>query len=59
MVPLQVKLHHMEKTIVGLLLATTTNKVGLDSMKQVLLDNYRDLCHVQRVGLRGLSASGD
>ena len=53
-VPLKVKLRHMEKTFVGLLLATAANKARLDSTTQVLLDNYRDLTDVQRVGLRCL-----
>ena len=58
-VPLKVKLCHMETTIVGLLLATAANKAWLDSTTQVLLDNYRDLTDVQRVGvgcLPGLKA---
>ena len=53
-VPLKVKLRHMAKTIVGLLLATAANKAQLDSMTQVLSDNYRDLTDVQRVGLKCL-----
>ena len=53
-VPLKVKLRHMEKTIVGLLLATDATNAQLDSTTQVLLDNYRDLSEVQRVGLRCL-----
>ena len=51
-VPLKVKLRHMEKTVVGLLLATAANKARLDSTTPVLWDNYRDLTYVQRVGLR-------
>ena len=47
-VPLKV----MGKTIVGLLLAIAANKARLDSTTQVLLDSYRDLSDVQRVGLR-------
>ena len=50
-VPLKVKLRHMEKTIAGLLLAIAANKARLDSTTQVLLDNYRYLRDVQRVGL--------
>ena len=53
-VPLKLKLRHMDKTIVGLLLATAANKARLDGTTQVLLDNYRDLTDVQRVGLRCL-----
>ena len=54
MVPLKVKFCHMVKTIDGLLLATAANKARLDSTTQVLLDNYRDLSDVQRVGLKCL-----
>ena len=49
--PLKLKLHHIEKTIVGVLLATAANKARLDSTAQVLLDSYR-AAGVQRVGLR-------
>ena len=51
-VPLKVKVRHMEKTTVGLLLATTANKHQLDSTTKVLMDSYRELFVVQRVGLR-------
>ena len=54
MVPLKVKRRHMEKRIVGLLLATAANKARLDSTTQVLMDNCRDLSDVQRVSLRCL-----
>ena len=54
MVPLKVKRRHMEKTIVGLLFASVANKARLDSTTQVLMDKYRDLSDVQRVGLRCL-----
>ena len=50
-VPLKVKLHHMDQRIVRLLLATVANKARLDSTSYVLLDNYRDPSDVQRVGL--------
>ena len=53
-VPLKVKLRHMQKTIVGLLLATAANKARLDSTTRILLHNYRDLTDLQRVGLRCL-----
>ena len=53
-VPLKMKLRYMEKKIVGLLLATAANKARLDSKTQVLMDNYRDLFDVQRLGLRCL-----
>ena len=36
-VPMKVKLRHMEKTIVGLFLATASNKARLDSTTQVLM----------------------
>ena len=54
MVPHKVKLGCMEKTIVGLLPPTAANNAQLDSSTQVLLANYRDLCHVQRDGLTHL-----
>ena len=47
-VPLKVKPCHMEKTIIGLLLASAANKARLDSTTQVLMDNYRELSDVQR-----------
>ena len=50
-VPLKVKLRHMDKSIVGLLLTTAANEARLDSTTQVLLDNYRHLLDVRRVGL--------
>ena len=52
-VPLNMKLRHTEKTFVGLL-AIAANEARLDSMTQVLMDNYRDLSDVQRVGQRCL-----
>ena len=52
--PLKVKLRHMEKTIVGLMLATAANKARLDSTTQVLMENYRELSDLQRVCLRWL-----
>ena len=45
-VPLKVKLCRMEKTIVGLLLATGADKARLDSTTRVLIDNYRELLDV-------------
>ena len=54
MVPLKVKLRHMQRTIAGLLLAIAANKAPLDSRTQVLMDSYRHLSDVQRVGLRCL-----
>ena len=38
-VPMKVKLRHMEKAIVGLFLATATNKARLDSTSQLLVSN--------------------
>ena len=52
--PLKVKLRHIDKTIVGPLHAIAANKARLDSTTHVLMDNYRDLSDVQRVGLRCL-----
>ena len=48
---MKVKLRHMEKTIVGLFLATTANKARLDSTTQVLMVNLAELSDVQRMGL--------
>ena len=53
-VPMKVKLRHMEKTIVGLLLATAANKARLDSTTQVLMGILAELSAVQRVGLKCL-----
>ena len=55
-VPMKVKLRHMEKTIVGLFLATGANKAGLDSTTQVLMSNLAELCDAQRLRLRCLLA---
>ena len=55
-VPMKVKLRHMEKTIVGLFLATAANKARLDSTTQVLMGNLAELSDVQRVGLKCLLA---
>ena len=55
-VPMKVKLRHMEKTIVGLFLATAANKARLDSTTQVLMSNFADLSDAQRVGLKCLLA---
>ena len=54
--PMKVKLRHMEKTIVGLFLATTANKARLDSTTQVLMSNLTELSDAQRLGLRCLLA---
>ena len=55
-VPMKVKLRHMEKTIVGLFLATAANKARLDSTTQVLMGNLAELSDVQRVGVKRLLA---
>ena len=55
-VPMQVKLRHMEKTIVGLFLATAASKARLDSTTQVLMSNLAELSDAQRLGLRCLLA---
>ena len=55
-VPMKVKLRHMEKTIVGLFPATDANKARLDSTTQVLMGNLAELSDVQRLGLKWLLA---
>ena len=55
-VPMKVKLRHMEKTIVGSLLATAANRARLESTTQVLMSNLAELSAAQRVGLRCLLA---
>ena len=55
-VPMKVKLRHMEKTIVGLFVATASNKARLDSTTQVLGSNLAELSDAQRLGLRCLLA---
>ena len=55
-VPMKVKLRHMEKTIVGLFLATAANKAPLDRTTQVLMSNLAELSDAQRLGLRCLLA---
>ena len=46
----------MEKTIVGLFLATAANKARLDSTTQVLMSNLAELFDAQRLGLKCLLA---
>ena len=53
---MKVKLRHMEKTIVGLFLATAANKARLDSIAQVLLGSLAELYDAQRLGLKCLLA---
>ena len=55
-VPMKVKLRHIEKTIVGLFLATVANKARLDSTTQVLMSNLAELSDAQRPGLKCLLA---
>ena len=55
-VPMKVKLRHMEKTIVGLFLATAANKARFDSTTQVLMSNLAELSDAQRLGLKCLLA---
>ena len=54
--PMKVKLRHMEKTIVGLFLATAANKARLDSTTQVRMSNLAELSDAQRLGLKCLLA---
>ena len=53
---MKVKLRHMEKTIVGLFLATAANKARLDSTTQALMSNLAELSDAQRLGLKCLLA---
>ena len=55
-VPMKVKLRHMEKTIVGLFLATAANKARLDNTTLVLVSNLAELSDAQRLGLKRLVA---
>ena len=55
-VPMKVKLRHMEKSIVGLFLVTAANKARLDSTTQVLMSNLAELSDAQRLGLKRLLA---
>ena len=52
LVPVKVKPRHVEKTLIGLMLATAANKAPLDST--TLMDNCREPSDVQRVGLECL-----
>ena len=54
-VPMKFQLRHMEKTIVGLFLATAANKARLDSTTQVLRSNLAELSDAQ-LGVRCLLA---
>ena len=55
-VPMKVKLRHLEKTIVSLFLATAANKPRLDSTTQGFMSNLAQLSDAQRLGLRCLLA---
>ena len=55
-VPMKVKLGHMEKTVVGLFLAKAANKARNDSTTQVLMSNLAELSDAQRLGLKCLLA---
>ena len=55
-VAMKVKLHHIEKTIVGLFPATAASKALLDSTTQVLMGNLSELSDAQRLGLKCLLA---
>ena len=50
--PMKVKLRHMEKTIVGLFLATSANEARLNSTTQVLMSNLAELSNAQSLGLK-------
>ena len=54
--PCKVKVIHMEKTLLGLMLATSSNRGRLDERVTSLLNSQRDLTPIQRKGLRMLLA---
>ena len=54
--PRKVKVIHMEKTLLGLMLATSSNRGRLDERVTALLSSQRDLTPIQRKGLRMLLA---
>ena len=54
--PRKVKVIHMEKTLLGLMLATSSNRGKLDERFTSLLNSQRDLTPIQRKGLRMLLA---
>ena len=55
-VPMKVKLRHMEKTIVGLFLATSANEARLNTTTHVLMSNLAELSNAQSLGLKCLLA---
>ena len=54
--PRKVKVIHMEKTLLGLMLATSSNRGRLDERVTSLLNSQRGLTPIQRKGLRMLLA---
>ena len=54
--PCKVKVIHMEKTLLGLMLATSSNRGILDERVSALLSSQRDLTPIRRIGLRMLLA---
>ena len=54
--PMKVKLRHMEKTIVGFNMATSPNKARLDSTTHVHMSNFAELSDAQRLGLKYMLA---
>ena len=53
--PCKVKVIHMEKTLLGLMLATSSNRGRLDERVTSLLNSQRDLTPIQRKGLHSHS----
>ena len=54
--PRKVKVIHMEKSLFGLMLATSSNRGRLDERETALLSSQRDSTPIQRKGLRMLLA---
>ena len=54
--PRRARVIHKEKTLLGLMLATSSNRGTLDERVAALLSSQRDLTPIQRKGLRMLSA---
>ena len=54
--PRKVKVIHMEKTLLGLMPATSSNRGKLDQRVTALLSSQRELTPIQRKGLRMLLA---
>ena len=51
-VPMKVNMRHMEKTIVGLFLATAANEEWLNTTTHVLMSNLAELSNAQSLGLK-------